>query len=212
MTSVIVVDKGGVVKETTVKLNNKDNITNRYSPKSKLGKSGYNKKATWNVKINGVNNMIELWATDKGRAGSENNYDFPPPVDTTLYFGNCLLLKVENDGSDVTQLTKEEWEKIYEKLFGGFEDLGSEEPSEDELEKVPEEMKTKAGYLKDGFVVADDDEEDESYDDENDNEEEAVSSNNSDEDEPDYHSGEGSESETDNGSELGSEDYDYDSE
>ena len=176
MTSVIVVDKGGVVKETTVKLNNKDNITNRYSPKSKLGKSGYNKKATWNVKINGVNNMIELWATDKGRAGSENKYDFPPPVDTTLYFGNCLLLKVENDGSDVIQLTKEEWEKIYEKLFGGFEDLGSEEPSEDELEKVPEEMKTKAGYLKDGFVVADDDEEDESYDDENDNEE-AVSSN-----------------------------------
>ena len=40
-----------------------------------------------------------------------------------------------------------------EKSFGGFESLGEEDSSEDELENVPEEMKTKDGYLKDGFVV-----------------------------------------------------------
>ena len=49
---------------------------------------------------------------------------------------------------------------IYEKLFGGFEDLAAtaeEDDKEiDELEKVPSEMKTKDGYLKDGFVVDDD--------------------------------------------------------
>ena len=43
--------------------------------------------------------------------------------------------------------------KVYEKLFGGFEDLKSESESEDELDEVPDDMKTKDGYLKDGFVV-----------------------------------------------------------
>tara|TARA_B100001758_G_C18058950_1_gene427133 strand:+ start:31 stop:672 length:642 start_codon:yes stop_codon:yes gene_type:complete len=210
MTSVIVIEKGGVVKEVNIKLNNKDNITNRYSPKSKSGKSGYDKKTTWSVKLNSELYIVELWATDKGRAGSENKYDFPPPVDNELYFGNCLLLRVDNDGSDVVDLTKENWDKIYEKLFGGFEDIGSEEPSEDELESVPEEMKTKSGYLKDGFVVdnedsensedvnSNDDDDDDDDDDDGDNynseeEEEAVSSDDEDGD----------------NSELDSEDYDY---
>ena len=47
--------------------------------------------------------------------------------------------------------------KIYEKLFGGFEDLAAtaieDENEEDELANVPKEKKTKQGYLKDGFVV-----------------------------------------------------------
>ena len=49
------------------------------------------------------------------------------------------------------------WEKIYEKLFGGFEDIGKnaaeDDNEEDELENVPKHKKTKNGYLKDGFVV-----------------------------------------------------------
>ena len=49
------------------------------------------------------------------------------------------------------------WEKIYEKLFGGFEDLGvtaaEDDNEEDELANVPKHKKTKNGYLKDGFVV-----------------------------------------------------------
>jgi hypothetical protein len=49
------------------------------------------------------------------------------------------------------------WEKIYEKLFGGFEDIGTtaaeDDNEEDELENVPKHKKTKNGYLKDGFVV-----------------------------------------------------------
>ena len=46
-------------------------------------------------------------------------------------------------------------------MFGGFEDLSAtaaeDENEEDELASVPEHMKTKDGYLKDGFVVDDDD-------------------------------------------------------
>jgi hypothetical protein len=54
-------------------------------------------------------------------------------------------------------LDKELWSKIYEKLFGGFEDLAQtaeeDDAEEDELDAVPDIKKTKNGYLKDGFVV-----------------------------------------------------------
>ncbi len=51
---------------------------------------------------------------------------------------------------------------MYEKLFGGFDDLTStakeDENEIDELENIPSNLKTKSGYLKDGFIVDDDDE------------------------------------------------------
>lgn len=60
-------------------------------------------------------------------------------------------------------LSLELWNKIYEKLFGGFENLADtcieDEEEDDELACVSAEKKTKQGYLKDGFVV--DSEEDE---------------------------------------------------
>jgi hypothetical protein len=44
-------------------------------------------------------------------------------------------------------------------LFGGFETLADnaddDEEEEDELENVPSRMKTKDGYLKDGFIIED---------------------------------------------------------
>ena len=56
-------------------------------------------------------------------------------------------------------MSVEVWEKFYEDLFGGFENLADtakeDEEEEDELENIPAEMKTKTGYLKDGFVVDD---------------------------------------------------------
>jgi len=53
-------------------------------------------------------------------------------------------------------LTKEMWLKIYEHLFGGFEDIGEEDEfSEDELANVAPELLTADGYLKDDFVVSD---------------------------------------------------------
>jgi hypothetical protein len=53
-------------------------------------------------------------------------------------------------------LTKETWLKIYEHLFGGFEDIGEEDEfSEDELANVDPALLTSHGYLKDDFVVSD---------------------------------------------------------
>jgi hypothetical protein len=104
-----------------------------------------------------------------GKANMENKYDFPPPVDKNLYFGSCALVGMIRDDSNNRShinLSVELWNKIYEKLFGGFEDLAltcnEDEEEEDELENIPKNMKTKkGGYLKDGFVVDSSDAEEE---------------------------------------------------
>ena len=49
------------------------------------------------------------------------------------------------------------WTIIYEKLFGGFEDLSAtiveDENEIDELDSIPSHKKTSNCYLKDGFIV-----------------------------------------------------------
>jgi len=113
------------------------------------------KQVTWPCE----DKWISLYAKNQGRHNHINKYDFPPPCDMPecMYYGSVLVFKHENEepaNDEILDLTKEEWDKTYEKLFGGFESLGEEEEdSEDELASVPEEMKTKDGYLKDGFVV-----------------------------------------------------------
>jgi len=66
------------------------------------------------------------------------------------------------NNNETYDLTEELWNNYYEYLFGGFEDLATsaidDENEEDELANIPDEMKTKDGYLKDGFVVDDDSE------------------------------------------------------
>lgn len=150
MTSIVLVDKNGTLKQTKVKDLSQDKLHTKCGFKNT---KDFDKKTTWNVAIQDEVFNIELWAKDNGRANTENKYDFPPPIDSDLYFGSCCLVRVD-DNNNFINLTSDMWEKVYENLFGGFEDLDSEEePSEDELEKIPVEMKTKTGYLKDGFVV-----------------------------------------------------------
>jgi hypothetical protein len=129
------------------------------------------KQVEWNVKMNGTKFIINVYAKTVGRANSENKYDFPPPIDKLLFYGSCAIVakKINDEGKLVfINLTVEMWEKIYEKLFGGFESLVdtaiSDEQEEDELDKIPKEKKTKQGYLKDGFVIDSDGEDESDYD------------------------------------------------
>jgi hypothetical protein len=150
MTSIVLIDKGGNIKETKVKKLTRETI---YSKCGFRKKEDFDLRTTWNLKIEETDYKIELWSRNVGKAGTENKYDFPPPIDKELYFGTCGLININKDDT-IIDLTIDEWNKIYDKLFGGFEDLNSsEEESDDELLNVPDELKTN-GYLKDGFVVS----------------------------------------------------------
>jgi hypothetical protein len=135
------------------------------SETSETYSDAFRRHTVWKSSAKYNNGTVELWARAVGRAGQENTYEFPPPVDEILFFGNCLLVWVaasgsgsESSSSDVS-FTLDVWKKIYAKLFGGFHDLDktldADETEYDELEDVPSKNKTHEGYLKDGFIVED---------------------------------------------------------
>ena len=103
---------------------------------------------------------VDVWGKTDGRAGYENKYEMPPPIDDLMFYGNIALV-ARSDGENAIDMTTELWDIIYEKLFGGFEDLAAsaidDENESDELDSIPLHKKTRGGYLKDGFVVDDED-------------------------------------------------------
>ena len=106
---------------------------------------------------------VVLYAKAVGKANTENQYEFPPPVASTLFFGKCLLLQ-KLEGGALTDLAVDDWNKICDNLVGGVESIGSESEEERSVDDVDEDATyTKEGYLMDGFVVADDELEEEPY-------------------------------------------------
>jgi hypothetical protein len=155
--NIIIVERPGTLKMLAIKDFKEDELFKKCGFKKA---DDFLKQTEWNSKYDGKKYCIQVFAKDEGRANSENKYDFPPPIDNKLFYGCCAIVAhIKNgDGSKLyTNLTLPMWEKIYDKLFGGFEDLGAtaadDNNEEDELENVPKHKKTKHGYLKDGFVV-----------------------------------------------------------
>lgn len=158
MSKIVVVEKTGILKETTIK---NFSLRELYKKAGFKSSDNFKKIHTWEIE----KNTITLFAKNTGRAGQENKYDFPPPVDNMLFFGACILvLNLDEDAEIIDDLSVPKWEKMYEFLFGGFEDLDdNEEESEDE-DVDSDASFTKDGYMKDGFIV-DEDEDDEDEDD-----------------------------------------------
>ena len=198
----ILIDKTCELKE--VKLNDLENL---YKTCKLKKPDNFELRHTWKVKIKSDKYKIKLYAKDEGRANSENKYDLPPPIDNDLFFGSMLVIG-NNDADEIIDVSVELWEQIYEKLFGGFENLKDtakeDEEEEDELENIPDSMKTKEGYLKDGFIVENEDDEDDDLDyeaeDDQDEEDEDDDDDDDDDDEEDF---------DDCGSELAVEEYIY---
>ena len=168
--TIVLVDKTGELKALTVKDYKEDELFKKCGFKKN---DGFAKQTEWPVKFNGQKYSIMMYGKDDGKANMENKYDFPPPVDNKLLFGCCVLvgqIRDDNNKKTLINLSVELWVKLYEKLFGGFEDLtknndlnGDDDYEEDELDSVPKSKKTKiGGYMKDGFVVDDDSNHDDS--------------------------------------------------
>jgi hypothetical protein len=156
MPSIVIIEKNGDLKVQEYKSENTDDLYKKCSFKKA---DGFGKVAEWTYSKKGESMIsVELWARVDGQANQENKYDFPPPVDSELFFGNCALLARDSNMKTI-DLTIEKWNKVYEHLFGGFETLADNEDEddeeEDELDNIPASMKTKDGYLKDGFIIED---------------------------------------------------------
>jgi hypothetical protein len=141
MPIVIIIEKNGTLKENNIKGDlNPDEF---YKIAKFKDATDFENEASWEVDVLNKTYNISLFAKTTGRAGQENKYELPPPVDEILYFGRCLL--VNEDGSDLTINT---WNIIYEALFGGFDDIGDEDSEEDE-EDLTGVTLTTTGYMKD---------------------------------------------------------------
>ena len=171
--TVLVFEKNGTIKELTIK---KFNELELYKKAGLKSSTGFNNRTIWNVDgIKGKSYHLSLFGKIDGRANSENKYEFPPPVDNTLFFGNCILINKDEDDVPIN-MTKKEWLEVYDHLYGGFDDIGDDDDDDEEEEEEDDELpRTKSGYVKDDFIV-DDDEEDDDYDEEEefDDEEEFV--------------------------------------
>jgi hypothetical protein len=173
MTLILIVEKSGNIKETNVK---NVQVSDLYKKAGFKNDEGFTEPIiSWprpGLDPFTLDYQIQVFGKIKGRAGQENKYDFPPPIDTILFFGNVVLVAVR-PGGVVVDLTMTAWEMVYEQLFGGFEDLvdsqgrsldDSEEDEEDDGNIEGCEY-TKEGYVKDDFIVDDDEIEEEEKED-----------------------------------------------
>jgi hypothetical protein len=209
-TTVILVERNGELRASEINEYSQLELAKKCKFKTS---SGFEVRAEWAYSGSGADVdkfVVELWAREHGTAGQENKYEFPPPVDTILFFGACALVaKDATPQHNVIPLTLERWDKMYTFLFGGFDTLANcdddDDYEEDELDSVPSNNKTKDGYLKDGFVVDEGDEttttdDDTDYDedeDEDDDDDETTSSDNDAYDDSDKDSDKNSDSDSD---------------
>ena len=218
MPSIVIIEKNGDLKAQEYKSSNTDELYKKCSFKKA---DGFGKVAEWTYSKKGENMItVELWARNDGQANQENKYDFPPPADSELFFGSCALL-ARDSNMNMIDLTVEKWNKVYEQLFGGFETLADNEDEddeeEDELDNVPSSMKTKDGYLKDGFIIedvledggVDSDNNDDDEDGENEDENSESDDNNGAENYESSTTDDDEDGGSDDSSELTSDEYDY---
>ena len=175
-TTIIIIEKSGAIKERAVKTISEETIFKSAGFKTA---TDFKCHTTWNLEVANVSYSIELYGKTTGRSGQENKYELPPPLDNTLFFGNCVIIRRCKTTQGFLNLKESEWTAIYNTLYGGFEDIemSEDDDDDDEYDSDDELPKTKNGYTKDGFVIDDaeediededveDDDEDDSEDDE----------------------------------------------
>ena len=159
MVKILVIQKTGELKNTNL---NSVEVSSLYKKAGFRNDNHFAWRASWPV----GNKYITLYAKNNGRESTINKYDLPPPVDKELYYGSMLCIMHDHmdigSSTQIFDLTVDEWEKCYEKLFGGFEELGEDDSYSSE-EEIPEHLKTKEGYSKEGGFVVDSDEDDGDY-------------------------------------------------
>ena len=87
--NVIIVEKNGTLKPLSIKDFKEDELFKKCGFKKG---DDFVKQHEWSIKIADKKYVITVFAKTEGRANSENKYDFPPPIDSKLFFGNCVIV------------------------------------------------------------------------------------------------------------------------
>jgi hypothetical protein len=160
MPYIIIIEKQGTLKETNIKEFIESDLYKKANFKSA---EGFHLQTVWDVFVDKKPYKIGLFGKIKGKAGQENKYECPPPIDSTLFFGACVLVNIQtsNPALSITDLRISEWVNIYDVLMGGFEDIQDSE-NDDEFDEDQEEIENacrigRDGYVRDDFVIEDDD-------------------------------------------------------
>jgi hypothetical protein len=154
MFDTVIINKYGISKK--VSINTSDPLYKKCNFKND---NDFGKQTSWDMKLNGKVYTLDVHAKTNGRANTENKFEFPPPIDNSLFFGSVILLLYDNVNGkkEMCDLQIETWDNIYEKLMGGFEDLTKTSDEEESDEEIEDCYLTKHGYsTKDNFVVDDD--------------------------------------------------------
>ncbi len=109
---------------------------------------------------------LHLFGYQKGKAGTENKHELPPPHDGILVFGDILILVTTSADSYSSPIPfkVEEYEAFYTAAFGGFEDIEDEE--EDIEEEEEEDLEEEKTGKEDEGVEEEEEEEEEEVEDE----------------------------------------------
>jgi len=101
-----------------------------------------------------------LFGHTAGKAGTENKHELPPPHDSTLCFGDIILLASldQNDWSKPVSFRSPDYEVFYTKAFGGFEDLEDDEEEADVEAEAEAEAEVEEEEEEDVEADAEDDE------------------------------------------------------
>ena len=98
MVKVIFVKKNGSLKNSSIKLDNLDNLY------KKCLFSSNNHFDNRNIWSHDNNVFYSIFSKNKGKAGNENKYELPPPIDNELYFGTMVILKHSKKMYDIDNL------------------------------------------------------------------------------------------------------------
>ena len=110
--------------------------------------------------------ILTVYAKDKGKHGTENKTELPPPLATQLYFGDIFV--IAHKDNKIVDLSLEEYSEFYNSAFGGFEDLDKEESLSEEEEPNSEDEAFIVNDIDDGdsdYVVGSDEEDTDSISD-----------------------------------------------
>jgi hypothetical protein len=154
--TIIIIEKTAQMKTINVKDYKEEELFKKCGFKKD---TDFKKQTEWLIKYDNKKYVISLYGKLEGKSGMENKYDFPPPIDNKLFFGACALvgqLKDETNKKTLINLSIPLWDKLYEKLFGGFKDLNNIEEGEyDDDNEIETNVKKSKKVVK--KIVSDDD-------------------------------------------------------